>query len=263
MLALLVALVAAATSASTAKADIVGAGPDETIQQAYPPLAQSVNYNGAFTDSADVDYLAFRVATAGESLHFTVSNTLKSCNSPDQDSCPLYATLMDQTNHQVGGDTSSAGTVATVNDTETIDWTFAEPGTYYLLMESNGNLPAGQPTYTVRIGPPPSTGPVVKSVNVPRHQHGNDVKATVVFAQPAASLRATLFGPGRAGHQPSIASVTRHPVSARTYVLNLRLSGVYRRMLKVRHKLSLVVKIGIAAASERSLRYVRRVTLTS
>jgi len=37
----------------------------------------------------------------------------------------VYATLIDQTKHQVGGDASSAGTVATVDDKETIDWTFA------------------------------------------------------------------------------------------------------------------------------------------
>ena len=149
--ALFAALIAlgVGVSASAAKADIIGAGPDETIAQAYGPLTPGVNYSGAFSNPNDVDYLAFAVASAGESLQFTVSNTLQSCNSPDDDYCPLYATLMDQTNQQVGGDSSSAGTVATFDDTETIDWTFAAPGTYYVLMESNGNLADGQPTYTV------------------------------------------------------------------------------------------------------------------
>lgn len=260
---MLVGVVAAEISASPAKADIVGAGSDESIPQAYGPLLESMTYTGAFTGPQDVDYLSFAVTSAGESLHFTVSNTMQSCDSPDQDSCPLYATLMDQTNNQVGGDTSSAGTVATVNDTETIDWTFAQPGTYYLLMESNGNLPAGQPTYTVRIGPPAATAPIVKSIQVARRQRGNLVTGRVVLGQPAASLRASLFALGRGGRQTYIASLTRRPVTARTYPLAIHLPASYREALKLRHTLSLVLKITIAPASGAPLNYTRRVTLTS
>jgi hypothetical protein len=261
---LLVALAAgigAGISATAAKADIAGAGPDETIQQAYGPLAQSGTYTGAFTDPNDVDYLAFNVASAGESFHFTVSNTLRRCNSPDQDSCPLYATLMDQTNHQVGGDNSSAGTIATVNDTETIDWTFDQAGTYYVLMESNGNLPPGQPTYTIRIGPPPS-GPVVKSITVARHQRGFSVRGNVVLGQPAASLRTTLFALAANGRRTFLGTTALHSVTAGAYRPSIRLPAFWRRRLVQRHSLSLLLKFTIVTPSGSRLTFTRRVTQT-
>lgn len=223
------------------------------------------SYSGAFATPDDVDYLAFDVASAGESLRFTVSNTLQSCNSPDLDSCPLYATLMDQTNQQVGGDTSSAGTVATVDDTETIDWTFAQPGTYYLLMESNGNLANGQPTYVVQFGPPPpagggggsghggghggggsvggGSGPIVNSLTVARHQRGNWVAARVALAEPAASVRETLFALHPGGRRTYVASSTRRQLAARRYRLSIRLSAPYRQALMLRHHLSLSLTI--------------------
>jgi hypothetical protein len=230
------------------------------------------------------------VASAGESFHFTVSNTLQSCNSPDDDYCPLYATLMDQTNQQVGGDTSSAGTIATVDDTETIDWTFAQPGTYYVLMESNGNLPDGQPTYTVSFtvtsgsggggtgtggtggaggggtggtGGSGGSAAVVKSITVARHQRGTWVTARVVLAQAAARMTSTLFAVHRGRRDAFVASSTRHPVSARTYKVRIRLSASYRHTLKLRHHLSLVLKTTITTASGHRLAYTRRVTLKS
>jgi hypothetical protein len=258
----LVAGLGAGVSATAATADIVGAGPDETIQQAYGPLAQSVNYSGAFTGPNDSDYLAFNVASPGESLHFTVSNTMQRCNSPDKDSCPLYATLMDQTNHQVGGDNSSAGTIATVNDTETIDWTFAQAGTYYLLMESNGNLPAGQPTYTVRIGPPPPSGPVVKSITVRRHQHGFSVRSVVVLGQPAASLRMTVLALAANGRRTFVATSALHSVAAGTYRPSIRLPAFWRQRLVRRGSLSLLVKFTIVTPSGSHLFFTRRVTQT-
>jgi hypothetical protein len=260
----LFAILAAGVAAPAASADIVGAGPDETIQQAYGPLSQSVDYSGAFTDPNDVDYLAFDVAFAGESLHFTVSNTMTSCNSPDDDSCPLYATLMDQTDHQVGGDNSSAGTIATVNDTETIDWTFSQAGTYYLLMESNGNLPPGQPTYTVSIAPAstPPSGPIVKSIAVPRRQHGFSVMGDVVLGQPVASLRTTLFALGRSGRRTSVTSEVLRTLAARAYRLVIRLPASYRQRLAQRHTLSLLLEFTIVNQSGSHLSFTRRVTLT-
>ena len=257
--------------ADTAQADINGAGPDETIQQAYGPLVEGVTYSGAFTDPNDVDYLAFNVTSAGQSLVFTVSNTLTSCNSPDDDSCPVYATLMDQSNQQVGGDNSSAGTIATVDDTETIDWTFAQPGTYYVLMESNGNLPPGQPTYTVSVAPAPSGSgsgsgkspvPPVKSVAAARHQRGDWVVATVALAQPPVTMTAYLFARGRGGHLTHVASSTRRLVRAGTFRLALRLPAAYRRTLKLQHRLSVVLDIAIVTSTGRRLRYSRPVTLT-
>ncbi|MEA2197592.1 MAG: hypothetical protein QOJ25_1643 [Solirubrobacteraceae bacterium] len=261
---MIVATACACASASTANADIVGGGPDETIQQAYGPLMPGQSYAGAFVSSGDADYLAFQVASAGESLSFAVANTTPSCSSPDADFCPVYATLMDQTNQQVGGDGSSAGTVATAGDVEIIAWTFAEPGTYYLLMESNGNLGPGQPSYAVGLAAPADTGPpgpVVKSITVARRQRGNRISARVVLAHAATRLTTTLFALGPHGRQAYIASVTRHPVSARTYALTVGLSAFYRRELARRHQLSLLLKTTITMTSGRRLTYTRRVTL--
>jgi hypothetical protein len=271
VVAVLGGLAGAGRATPAAKADIAGAGPDETLAQAFGPLAPNRIYSGAFTSSADVDYLAFRVASAGQSLYFAVSNTTQGCNSPDADSCPVYATLMDQANEQVGGDTSSAGTVAIAGDVETIAWTFAQPGIYYLLMESNGNLGAGEPTYSVGLAAPgggggtgagKSTGPIVKSLTVARRQRGNRISARVVFGQAAARLSATLFALGPHGRQTYIAGVTRHAVSARAYQLAIGLSAFYRRELRRRHHLSLLLTTAITTASGRLLTYARPVALT-
>lgn len=270
LVAVLVTIVGTAVWASVANADIKAGSPDETIQQAYGPLQQSVNYSGAFTNPNDVDYLSFVVTSAGESLHFTVSNTLTGCNSPDDDYCPLYATLMDQSNQQVGGNSSSAGTIATVDDTETIDWTFTQPGTYYLLMESNGNLPNGQPTYTVRIGPPPqggsgggATGPIVKSISVARHQRGDSVKAGIVLAQRASRLSEVLYALHPGGRRTYVAGLTRSRLAVASYRTAIRLSSFYRRALKRSHRLSLVLKITIVTSLGRRASYTLPVSLRS
>jgi hypothetical protein len=282
MIAIAIAIVGVGVgaSASAAGADIVGGPPDETIAQAAGPLLPYVSYSGAFANPGDVDYLAFRVAFAGETLGFLVANTTQSCNSPDDDSCPVYATLMDQTNQQVGGDSSSAGTVATAGDTETFSWTFAQTGTYYLLMESNGNLADGQPTYSVGVAVPRGTGgpggtgapggtgggagsgPVVNSITVGRRQRGNRVTARVVLTQRAASLSATLLAPGPHGRETEIAKLTRHSVAPRTYLLALALPAFYRRELEHSHRLSLVLETTVTTSSGRRLSYTRRVTLT-
>jgi hypothetical protein len=277
MTVIVIAIVGVGASASAAGADVVGGGPDETITQAAGPLLPYVSYSGAFANPGDVDYLAFRVAFAGETLGFLVANTTQSCNSPDDDSCPVYATLMDSTNQQVGGDTSGAGTVATAGDTETFSWTFAQPGTYYLLMESNGNLADGQPTYSVGVAVPGGTGgpggsggtgggagsgPVVKSITVGRRQRGNRVTAQVVLTQRAASLSATLLALGPHGRETEIAKLTRHSVAPRTYLLALALPAFYRRELEHSHRLSLVLETTVTTSSGRRLSYTRRVTLT-
>ena len=174
-LAVVGVLLAMATWSAAAGAEVTAptaGGPDESIAQAYGPLKGGVSYSGAFDDSSydDVDYLAFHVSKAGQTLEFTIANTTPSCSDPNDTGCPVYGTLMDGSDHQVGGDTSAAGTIATAGDTETFDWTFSQPGTYYLLMENNGDLPAGNPTYTARFvsrAGGTGTAPLVKSLKVP------------------------------------------------------------------------------------------------
>jgi hypothetical protein len=282
------ACVLLALLAAGARADIAGAGPDETIQQAYGPLSPSVTYSGAFSNPDDVDYLAVKVTTAGQSFHFTVSNTTPSCVSPDDDYCPVYATLMDQQNQQVGGDNSDAGTIATVADSETIDWTFAQPGTYYVLMESNGNLAPGEPRYTVSFttsggsgmggggssgtggggssgtggGGSSSTGGSGSTVKVARHQRGPTVVASVTLASAAARLEASLYAL-RGSHRRRFTHTSRRHLAAGQHRLALRLPARYRRELRYRHHLSLLVRITVLSDAGVRQTYSAPVTLTS
>ncbi|HUZ30062.1 MAG TPA: hypothetical protein VMU90_12515 [Solirubrobacteraceae bacterium] len=140
---------------SAANAEVVPGQTDESIQQSYP-LTAGHTYTGAFDNTTydDVDYLAFHVTQANQTLQFTVANTTQSCADPNDAGCPVYATLMDANDQQLGGDTSDAGTIATDGDTEVIQWQFQAPGTYYLLMESNGDLAPGNPAYSVTFGVP-------------------------------------------------------------------------------------------------------------
>ncbi len=146
----LLGLLLTATCPSVALADV--AGPDESVSQAYGPLQSGSAHSGAFASANDVDYLSVVVATAGQTLNFGVQNTTQVCNDPYAAGCPVYATLMDSSGmNQLGGDGSGAGTIATSGDTETFSWTFTQPGTYYLLMESDGDLSPGSPSYAVSL----------------------------------------------------------------------------------------------------------------
>jgi hypothetical protein len=178
-------------------ADVVGAGPDESPAQAYGPLVLNTPVAGTFVNQSDVDLLAFKIAAAGETLYFTLANTTTNCPDPNDAGCPVYATLMDQTGvNQIGGPTSDAGTIATAQDTETFSWTFPSAGTYYVELESNGDLPAGTPTYRFMVSdspyaligssgtggttgspPPASTGaPLIESLHVATRQRGGRIR---------------------------------------------------------------------------------------
>ena len=162
LVALLAAGLLALVLPAGAPADVIGAGPAEYPAAAYGPVAPGQVVPGAFSGPADVDYLSFVVARAGETLQFTVRNTTAACQDPFDAGCPVYLTLMDPTGlSQVGGATSDAGTIATYGDTETFTWAFDAPGTYYMLLESDGDLPGGSPTYGVAVtlpAAPPSSG---------------------------------------------------------------------------------------------------------
>jgi len=220
----LLGLLLTATCPSVALADV--AGPDESVSQAYGPLESGSAHSGAFASVNDVDYLSFVVGTAGQTLNFGVQNTTQVCNDPYAAGCPVYATLMDSSGmNQLGGDGSGAGTIATSGDTETFSWTFTQPGTYYLLMESDGDLPPGSPSYAVSLtstnapassgssggsgalaGSGPATGvnapggaegppsPIVRELHISRRQRGRAVAAELVLCCTAA---------GGASHSPS------------------------------------------------------------
>ena len=128
---------------ASARADVFG--PDESIGGAAGPLQPGVTYSGAFASPGDIDYLSFDVTQPGESLHFDIANTLQGCNSPDDDYCPMWGTLVDGNGQQLGGEGSTAGTgEVDWASSDAIDWTFSTPGRYYLVLESSGDLPTFQ-----------------------------------------------------------------------------------------------------------------------
>lgn len=281
-LGVLVALVGFAFP-SAGVADISIAGSDETAPQAYGPLQEAVAYSGAFVSQSDVDYLSFVVAQAGETLQFTVQNTTQVCQDTYDAGCPVYATLMDSTGqNQVGGDNSDAGTIATVGDTETFAWTFAQPGTYYVLMESDGDLPAGSPSYSLELadgsgnGPPGGSGPsggspgpggsgagntgfpLVRSLKVLPHQRGSAVAVALDLGSAVPWARLTVFLAHRRGRP--VASRTFHHLRAGRHRLVLRLPPAQRRKLADGQALSLILRITVRPASGPSKRYTRPVT---
>lgn len=281
-LALLVVLVAVAFPAAGV-ADISGAGSDETTAQAYGPLQDGIAYSGAFVSQSDVDYLSFIVAQAGETLQFTLQNTTQVCQDPDDAGCPVYATLMDSTGqNQVGGDDSDAGTIATAGDTETFAWTFTQPGIYYVLMESDGDLPAGSPSYSLEVagvpgsrsgGPGGSGGsggsgagntgsPPVSSLKVTPHQRGSAVAVTLDLGRFAPWVRVTVFLAHGRGRARPVVSRTFHHLHAGHHHLVLPLPPADRRMLARGRRLSLILRITVATASGPSQRYTRPVTST-
>jgi hypothetical protein len=156
-----IALTAAATAAllpalssSVAHADY--AGPDDTLASANPIVAGTA-YTGALNSPSDLDDFAFNVTSAGTELLFAIRNTTATCNSPVwlDDDCVMYATLVDSNGNQLGGEGSTAGTgplgyAGTDYSTDTIDWTFNQPGRYYLIVEGNGVDESGEtPSYAL------------------------------------------------------------------------------------------------------------------
>jgi hypothetical protein len=271
VLTLIVALLVVAFPAS-AGAEISGAGPDENIGQAFGPLHLGVTYSGAFANPNDIDYLSFVVAKAGQTLQFTVRNTTKVCQDPYDAACPVYATLMDSTGQsQLGGSNSDAGTIATFRDTETFSWTFAQPGTYYVLMESDGDLAPGNPAYAITMGTPGSgTGsgggggkpaPLVKSLKVASHQRGESVKATIVLGQHVPWLRGSVLLRRAHRHPVLIVSKTLRHLAAGSHRVSIRLPRFYRRKLAAGKRLFLLLKLTVASTSGHRTTYTRSVIL--
>jgi hypothetical protein len=301
--AALLAVAATAVFTSYAVADVAGAGPDETASQAFGPLHAGIVYDGAFANQDDVDYLAFTVPAAGTTLNFSVQNTTQVCNDPYDHACPVYLTLMDATGtNQVGGSASDAGTIATYGDTESFPWTFTDPGTYYILMESDGDLSPGNPAYAVGINVtltsgrsgggggssgghggggstgggssgggsggsggganPPYAGPLVRSLKVLPRQHGDAVKATIVLGQFVPRIRATLSLRHRDRSPTVVTARTFRRLSASRHRLVVLLPAAYRRRLASGHALPLVLRLTLVTSSGARLTVSRRVRLT-
>jgi len=277
------AIVAAALPLAPAAADV--AGPDDSIGQAFGPLAAGTSYSGRFRTPADVDYLAFDVARAGQTLHFDVANTVRDCSSPDLTGCPLYATLIDGEGRQLGGEGSSAGTgqVTEYSPLDGIDWTFEAAGRHYLVMDSDGDLP----TYALRYhelaqpaGSSPGAGsgavaeggagspsaadppvtPPIASLRVAPRQRGAVVSARLRIGRPLRTLTVRLERAGSRRASPALAvqRVTAPGPGRRT--IRLRLNAVARRALAARGRLAVrlrVVAVPVTGSAQTLLRAVR------
>jgi hypothetical protein len=162
-----------------------------------------------------------------------------------------------------------SGTIATYGDTENIPWTFATPGTYYIVMESDGDVNLSYAaSYTVvsggsggcqqDCGPPSITvPPLVRALHVSPKQSGTRVNAFVKPGQPLQSVRVSLlYG------KHTIAAQTRGPLGTVRYRFALHLPTAYRHKLTAHHKLRLVVRITALGKSGATVTYNRAVTLT-
>jgi hypothetical protein len=251
-------------------ADVVGAGPDESPAQAYGPLVLNTPVAGAFVNQSDVDLLAFKIAAAGETLYFTLANTTTNCKDPNDAGCPVYATVMDQTGvNQIGGPTSDAGTIATAKDTETFGWTFPSAGTYYVELESDGDLPAGTPTYRFMVSDSPSTSigstgtggttnsPLIDYLRVATRQRGGRIRMLLRTGRQARVLRTTLT---LVGSRSIVASRSLFAVSAGRHQITLALPARLRRRLPAGQPLKLVLRVTAVASSGPKVTRTRRIT---
>src|SRR5437588_8295355 len=125
----------------------------DTAATAYPSQP-GVTYHGTLNpDTAtyhDLDYLAVTVANAGETIQFTFQNTTTSTDPRFPLTCDNYCEeflSLDKPNPSYPPPPDAlllcdgAGTRATYGDTEIFNWTFGTPGTYYMIMEDDGDLP--------------------------------------------------------------------------------------------------------------------------
>jgi hypothetical protein len=186
---LILSALGALALAAPAAAEVAG-NPADSLPTAYGPLQPGVSVSGAFKSPNDVDYLSFNVTAPNSAVHFKVTNTLSSCSSPDGPiGCAVFGTLIDGNQQQLGGEGSSAGTgEVDAGKSDVIDWTIANPGTYYLAMDSGGSFP----TYRVLMGSPAPTGKPIESLSAQSVHHGTAVRARVKAGRPLRSLKAKL-----------------------------------------------------------------------
>lgn len=235
-------------------------GPDDSLPQAYGPLQPGVDVSGAFTRPDDVDYLSFIVTAPHTAVHFDVTNTVGRCGSPDGAiGCAVFGTLIDGQQHQLGGEGSSAGTgEVDAGGRDVIDWVIADPGTYYLAMDSGGFLP----TYRVRLAPPTPavTGPVIVSLAARSALNGRAVRTTVQAGRALRSLTAKLSFL-RHGKRVALGHTTHSNVAKGSATLKVAVNRIGQRALaldadhrlRVRLSVNALPVVGNAASAQRSL----------
>jgi len=270
-------LVLAFAGGGTGHASVVG--PNDSISQAYGPMLLGVTYPGSFTRPDDVDYLFFDVATPGASLHFTVRNTVATCYSPDLTGCPVYGTLVTGAGEQVGGEGSSAGTGPVLaGETDVIDWTFPQPGRYFLAMDSGGDLETYAVTmesgvnlgYPMRfiVATPTRPARAIISLRVRSPQRGTAVRAVVRLGRRVPRLRSELLLRRRTRRGVITTTVGRMVLRNVAYGrrrLTVRLTPTGRALLKSKGRLNLKLRVTAsprtAGDKPSDLRVIRRVTV--
>lgn len=232
------------------------------------PTQPNVTYRGALPpDSGSyhaLDYLKFTVTSAGETIEFTDQNATTGIDPNGcYHYCRLFLSLIDQNQTGLG---DGAGTFATYGDTEVVDWTFPSAGTYYVVMESDGDVPYSYAvSYTIvsgggpepcNCGPPPIAS-LIRKLHVSPTQRGASVKVDVTPGQSVRSVRVALLH-----GKHSIVTQMRGPLGVARHRFTLHLPAAYRHKLKARHKLKLLVQITARGKNGASLTYYRPVTLT-
>ena len=254
---LLVAAVVALVPAAAALADV--AGPDDSTAQAYGPLQPGVTVSGSFTRPDDVDYLSFNVAAPNTAVHFVVSNTTGSCGSPDGAiGCAVWGTLIDGQQQQLGGEGSSAGTgEVDAGGTDAIDWVIAQPGTYYLVMDSGGYLPA----YKVRLGPASALNPIAK-LSASSARHGKAVRVKLKTGRSLRSLTAKLtMKQGRGVLAVARRTLNDLPAGSSAFTLTINAAGRRALAAAANHRLRLRLRVTATPRSGASATATRSLTL--
>jgi hypothetical protein len=247
-LTILAALAALAVPAA-ALANINGRQAN-SIATAYP-TTPGPTYSGDFQTQTETEYVSFNVQS-GQSLHFVVRNTTANCSNPSSETpCPVFATLVTGGGQQVGGEGSSAGTgQVNAGRSDTIDWTFAQGGTYYVAVDSSGDFPTFTIAYSVR------TVPVLQSLSVASPQHRTTVKALARLGRPATRLDARLLRGGK-----TLGHLVLRNLRAGRVKLAVKLNSPGRRLLGQRHSLALKLKVTATPATGRAISLTRSVTL--
>ncbi len=293
-----VAAVAAAAfflAAAPAVADI--AGPNDSIAAAYGPLSPATDVFGAFRRADDIDYASFVVDAAGETLHFDVENTVGRCASIFMNGCPIYASLVDGAGQLLGGAGSSAGTgPVDAGAIDVIDWTFDRAGVFYVVFDSDGDLPTYRARYAVvpplvpgggtpagggagsgagggttpgaggavpgsgtapgATGSPPEVAASRLRVRSP--QRGPVVTARVKVGRPLRSLRASLMP---AGGGPTLGVLRLRDVAAGARTLRVALTRAGRDRLRRRRQLRLRLSLVATPGTGPAATLAQRVTL--
>jgi hypothetical protein len=257
-----------AVAAAPARADLFG--PDDSVATAQGPLLGGTNYDGRLKSGSDLDHLFFYVARPGVTLRFTVTNTLRSCSPAGENYCPLWATLLDTSARQLGGEGSGAGTgQVTFGESQDITWTFLQTGKHIIVLEGQGDLVSYRlridPANGLSATPPPFARllPLVRSLRFPLPQRGIVVRGRMGLRRVARRTEVVLTARASRGRPAFRAGGSvRRNLGPGTVDLRAPLSATGRAALRRRGTLPLTVTVNVTGRDGTHTRLVRRFTLT-